>query len=183
LHLYCDSTNRKNINVREKDIQFLPPGPLKSFGQLHPAPEGSVEDAWELLQGEAAALSDVADLIYGETTLAAVWHVWCVLNEDTYFTASIDEVVARAASDVDAIFSKQCEKEQEAARWQGYLQPVRDKEILPEDIAQLSDVECVAYGKASVSRTLKALNMAAVPEQAHGRLVKGFPHHEARNER
>ncbi len=102
--------NGKKIKVREKDIQFLHLGPLKSFGQLHPTPEGSVEDAWELLQGEAAALSDVADLIYGETTPAAVWHAWCVLNEDTYFTGSIDEVVARSASDVEAIFSKQRSK-------------------------------------------------------------------------
>jgi exoribonuclease-2 len=36
----------KQINVREKDIQFLHPGPLKSFSQLLPAPEGNVEEAW-----------------------------------------------------------------------------------------------------------------------------------------
>ncbi|MEY8247654.1 MAG: ribonuclease catalytic domain-containing protein, partial [Bermanella sp.] len=164
--------NGKTIKVREKDIQFLHAGPLKSFGQLHSAPEGNVEDAWELLQGETVALSDVADLIYGETTLAAVWRAWCVLNEDTYFTGSIDEVVARTALDVNAIFAKRSEKEQELTRWQDYLQRVRDNEIVAEDIAQLSDVERIAYGKASVSRTLKALDLEAVPEQAHRLLLK-----------
>ena len=164
--------NGKTIKVREKDIQLLHVGPLKSFSQLHAEPEGNVEDAWELLQGEAAALSDLADLIYGETTLAAVWHAWCVLNEDTYFRGSIDEVVARTAPDVKAIFAKRNEKEQEATRWNDYLQRVRDNKILPEDIAQLSDVERIAYGKASVSRTLKALDLEAVPEQAHRLLLK-----------
>ncbi len=162
----------KTVNVREKDIQLLHVGPLKSLGQLQPEPEGNVEDAWELLQGEAAALSDVADLMYGETTPKAVWHAWCVLNEDTYFSGSIDQVVARTAVDVEAIFAKRNEKEQEATRWQDYLQRVRDNEILPDDFAQLNDVERIAYGKASVSRTLKALDIEAVPEQAHKLLLK-----------
>jgi exoribonuclease-2 len=164
--------NGKKIKVREKDIQFLHAGPLKTFSQLHPAPEGSVEDAWELLQGETLSLSDLADYIYGETTLAAVWQAWLVLNEDTHFTGTIDEVSTRTAADVEAILSKQREKEQEAARWSDYLQRVRDNRLLPEDVTQLSDVERVAYGKASVSRTLKALDFEATPEQAHKLLLK-----------
>ncbi len=52
----------KTVKVREKDIQLLHVGPLKTLGQLQPEPEGSVEDAWELLQGEAAALSDLFNL-------------------------------------------------------------------------------------------------------------------------
>jgi exoribonuclease-2 len=162
----------KKISVREKDIQFLHQGPLKSITQLHPAPEGNVAEAWELLQGETVPLSDVAELIYGETTPASVWHAWQVLNEDTYFTGSIDEVTARTGPEVEAIVSKQREKEQEVTRWQDYLQRVRDNKILPDDVTQLSDVERMAYGKASVSRTLKALDLEAVPEQAHKLLLK-----------
>ena len=164
--------NGKKIKVREKDIQFLHAGPLTAFSQLKAAPEGSVEDAWELLQGETVGLSDVADLMYGETTVASVWHAWLVLNENTYFTGSIDEVTTRTPEEVDGILSKQREKEQEAARWSDYLQRVRDNEILPEDATQLSDVERVAYGKASVSRTLKSLDLEAVPEQAHKQLLR-----------
>ncbi len=157
----------KKINVREKDIQFLHEGPIKSFSQLHTAPEGNVEEAWELLQGETVTLNDVADLIYGETTVASVWHAWLALNQDTYFTGSIDEITARTASEIDTIMSAQREKEQEAARWSDYLQRVRENKLLPEDFSLLSDVERMAYGKASVSRTLKALDIEAVPEQAH----------------
>jgi len=164
--------NGKKIKVREKDIQFLHAGPLTAFSQLKAAPEGSVEDAWELLQGETVGLSDVADLMYGETTVASVWHAWLALNENTYFTGSIDEVSTRTPEEVDGILSKQREKEQEAARWSDYLQRVRDNEILPEDATQLSDVERVAYGKASVSRTLKSLDLEAVPEQAHKQLLR-----------
>ena len=164
--------NGKKINVREKDIQFLHEGPIKSFSQLQTAPEGNVEEAWELLQGETVTLNDVADLIYGEITVASVWHAWLALNQDTYFTGSIDEIIARTASEIDAILSAQREKEQEAARWSDYLQRVRDNKLLPEDFSLLSDVERIAYGKASVSRTLKALDIEAVPEQAHKLLLK-----------
>ncbi|MBI9021222.1 MAG: RNB domain-containing ribonuclease [Verrucomicrobia bacterium] len=162
----------KTVKVREKDIQLLHPGPLKSLGELDRAPEGNLQEAWELLQGETVELTEMAEFICGESTPCAVWYAWQVLHEETYFTGSIDQIVARPKAEVDVILAKQREKEQEAACWQDYLQRVKESATLPEDLSHLKDVERMAYRKASMNRTLKALGIEAVPEKAHRLLLQ-----------
>jgi exoribonuclease II len=95
-----------------------------------------------------------------------------VLHEQIWFTGSIDAVAARAKDDVDAILNKQREKELEAERWEDYLRRVKENCVQPEDFEALRDVERMAYGQASVNRTLKALNIEAVPEKAHRLLLQ-----------
>lgn len=162
----------KSIKVRPKDIQLLHPGPLKSLHDLNQTPDGNLEEAWELLQGETIELIELAEYIYGENTPVTVWHAWQVLHEQTYFTGSMETLVARPKAEVDAILNKQREKEQEAERWQNYLQRVKDNAIEPEDFEALSDVERLAYRKASMNRTLKALGTEVTQEKAHGLLLR-----------
>ena len=162
----------KNVSVRPKDIQWLHAGPLKSLNDLNQTSDGDLEEAWELLQGETVELADLAELVCGESTPVTVWQAWKVLHEQIWFTGSIDAVVARPKADVDAILNKQREKEQEAARWQDYLQRVKENAILPEDFSHLSDVQRLAYRKASMNRTLKALGIEVLPEKAHRMLLQ-----------
>ena len=162
----------KQVKVRVKDIQLLHPGPLKGFADLDPAPLGDVEEAWELLQGETVDLTELAELIYGEALPVTVWHAWLVLHAAIHFTGSIEQITARTEAEVEAIASKQREKEQEAARWQDYLQRVKDRTIQPEDFPHLNDVERLAYRKASTNRTLKALGIEIAPEKAHRLLLQ-----------
>ncbi len=162
----------KNVSVRPKDIQWLHAGPVKSLNDLNQTSDGDLEEAWELLQGETVALADLAELMCGESTPSTVWQAWKVLHEQVWFTGSIDAVVARPKAEVDAILNNQREKEQEAARWQDYLQRVKENAILPEDFAHLSDVQRLAYRKASMNRTLKALGIEVLPEKAHRMLLQ-----------
>jgi len=162
----------KNVSVRVKDIQLLHPGPLKSLHDLNQTPDGSLEEAWELLQGETVELSELAEFIYGENSPVTVWHAWLALHEEIYFTGSLDQIVARTDVEVEAILSKQREKEQEETSWKDYLQRVKESAILPEDLSHLKDVERMAYGKASTNRTLKALGIEAVPGKAHRLLLQ-----------
>ncbi|VGO15014.1 Ribonuclease R [Pontiella desulfatans] len=163
----------KNVNVRPKDIQLLHLGPLQHLSDLDATPDGSVEETWELLQGETVELAELAELIYGEASPVTVWHAWQVLHAETHFSGSIEEIVARPEAEVEAILGKQREKEQEAARWQGYLQRVKDHAIqLEEDGGHLYDVERQAYRQASTNRTLKALGMEIAPEKAHRLLLQ-----------
>ncbi|MDF7824333.1 RNB domain-containing ribonuclease [Pontiellaceae bacterium B12227] len=166
------TANGKSVKVRPKDIQLLHPGPLKSLGDLQQTPQGNVEEAWELLQGETVELAELADFIYGEASPVTVWHAWQVLEEAVYFTGSIDQVATRTEAEVDAILSKQREKEEEAARWDAYLQRVKDRTVQPEDFPHLSDLERLAYRKASMNRTLKALGIEVTPEKAHRLLLQ-----------
>ncbi|MBC8205976.1 MAG: RNB domain-containing ribonuclease [Kiritimatiellales bacterium] len=162
----------KAVKVRTKDIQLLHPGPLKSLNQLEQVPQGNLEEAWELLQGETVELIELAEFIYGESTPVTVWHAWLVLHEQTWFTGSIDAIAARAQDEVDAILNKQRKKEQEAESWQNYLQRVKENAIQPEDFDHLNDVERLAYRKASTNRTLKALDIEVTPEKAHRLLLQ-----------
>jgi exoribonuclease-2 len=162
----------KQVKVRPKDIQLLHPGPLNSLGDLTQTPHGNVEEAWELLQGETVDLTELADLVYGAATPATVWQAWQVLDAAVHFTGTIEAITARTEAEVEAILSKQREKEEEAARWEAYLQRVKDHTVQPEDFPHLSDVERMAYRNASVNRTLKALGIEVTPEKAHRLLLQ-----------
>jgi len=162
----------KTVKVRPKDIQLLHPGPLKSLHELTQTPQGDLNEAWELLQGETILLAELAEFIYGESTPVTVWHAWQVLHEQTYFIGPRDAVVARTKEAVDAILDKQRAKEQEAELWEDYLQRVKENAIQPEDFDHLSDVQRLAYRKASMNRTLKALGIEVLPEKAHRMLLQ-----------
>ncbi len=162
----------KTVNVRPKDIQLLHPGPLKSLHELDQAPQGNLDEAWELLQGETVELTELAEFIYGENTPCSVWHAWLILQQQTHFIGPMDQIAARTKGEVDAILMKQREKEQEAERWQEYLQRVRDHSVQPEDFSHLSDVQRLAYRKAVTNRTLKALGIEVLPEKAHRMLLE-----------
>jgi len=164
--------NGKNVKVRVKDIQLLHLGPLKRLADLDQTPQGDVEEAWELLQGETVDLTELAEFIYGEATPVTAWHAWLVLHSAIHFTGSIEQITARTEAEVEAIVSKQREKEEAATRWQDYLQRVKDHTIQSEDLDHLKDVERLAYGKASTNRTLKALGIEIVPEKAHRLLLQ-----------
>uniref|UniRef100_UPI003568EEBC RNB domain-containing ribonuclease n=1 Tax=Pontiella sp. TaxID=2837462 RepID=UPI003568EEBC len=162
----------KQIKVRPKDIQLLHPGPLQSLAELDQEPQGNMEDAWELLQGETVDLTELADLIYGAATPASVWHSWRLLDEAIHFTGTPEELTPRSEAEVAALLDKQREKEEEAARWEAYLQRVKDRAIQPEDFPHLGDLERLAYGQASTNRTLKALGIEIAPEKAHRLLLQ-----------
>jgi len=162
----------KTVKVRVKDIQLLHPGPLKSLNELDQVPQGDLDEAWELLQGESVELAELAEFIYGENTPVTVWHAWLILQQQTHFIGPIDKITARTKKEVDAILAKQREKEQEAERWQEYLQRVRDHSIQPEDFSHLTDLQRLAYRKASTNRTLKALGIEVIPEKAHRMLLE-----------
>ncbi|VGO21280.1 RNB domain-containing ribonuclease [Pontiella sulfatireligans] len=164
--------NGKSVKVRPKDIQLLHPGPLKSLADLNQTPQGNVEEAWELLQGETVELTELAEFIYGEASPVTVWHAWQVLHAAIHFTGSREQITARTEAEVEAIVNKQREKEEEAARWKDYLQRVKDHTIQPEDFPHLSDLERMAYRKASTNRTLKALGIEVAPEKAHRLLLQ-----------
>jgi exoribonuclease-2 len=164
--------NGETVKVREKDIQLLHPGPMKSLADLNQPSSGDVQAAWELLQGETVTLAELADWIYGEKSPLTVWQTWLVLQEQIYFTGSIEQISTRTETEVDAILAKQREKEQQATSWQDYLQRVRENAIQPEDIGHLKDVERLAYGKASMNRTLKELGIELLPEKAHKMLLQ-----------
>ncbi|WP_456415883.1 RNB domain-containing ribonuclease [Thiolapillus sp.] len=161
----------KNKRVRDKDIQLLHPGPVRSLDALDAA-EGNVEEAWELLQGEQASLAEVAELVYGEYTPATAWSTWGLLQDGLYFEGSVRKLRARKVEDVEEERAGRARKKEEQQQWQAFLQRVQQGRLEEQDHSRLGEVERVALGKTAKSRVLGALNIAETPESAHGFLLR-----------
>ena len=73
--------------VRPKDIEPLHPGPLSRLADLTPC-EGSMLEAWELLEGGETNLRELAELAYGDFTPATAWAAWQEVADGLYFTGT-----------------------------------------------------------------------------------------------
>lgn len=162
----------KQLKVRPKDIELLHVGPLKRFQPLEVEPDGNVEEAWELLQGETVSLAELAGLIYGEETPVTVWFAWKALRAKVYFSGTREAVTACSGDEVKATLSKQREKEEQAVQWAAYLERVKSGDLVPDDFENLFEVQRLAFGQAVTNRTLKELGVEVTPEQAHRLLMK-----------
>jgi exoribonuclease-2 len=161
----------KTKRVRDKDVQLLHPGPVAGLGAALDAPEPSVDEAWELLQGETATLADLAELLYGEFTPATAWGSWRLVADGLYFEGTPEALQARAA---EAVAADKAEREQKARAeqdWEDLLDRLRSGEIIDEDYKTLGEVERVALGQVERSRILAALDIPQTPEAAHRFLV------------
>ncbi|QBG47160.1 RNB domain-containing ribonuclease [Verrucomicrobia bacterium S94] len=162
----------RQVKVRPKDIVLLHDGPIKSLGALDTEPAGNIEEAWELLQDETVSLVELAEFIYGEETPVTVWFAWKTLQENLYFSGTVEAVSARSEAEVTETLKKRRAREEEAAGWNAYLERVKAGAVGPEDFEALSEVERLAYGRAVTNRTLKELGIELRPEKAHRLLLK-----------
>jgi exoribonuclease II len=170
--IFITLTDGKDKKVRDKDIRLLHPGPLNNLNELNNIPNGDIDSAWELLQGETVDLSELAEFIYSESTPVTVWHAWLTLQDQMYFIGPIDKIVTRTEEAVNKIVNERREKEQNATLWQEYLQRVKNNTIQTDDIGNLKDVERLAFRTVSKNRTLKDLGIESTPEKAHKLLIQ-----------
>ncbi|MDR0302170.1 MAG: RNB domain-containing ribonuclease, partial [Treponema sp.] len=175
--------NGEQVKVRDKDIELIHPGPVKSFNEIagNAASAPAVREAWELLSDDATAsysLKDFAALVFGEYTAASAFAAYCVLLDGLYFSGTPDAVVPRSKEDVTAEERKRDEKQRETGERSAFLDRIKiclkkpaTHPILPEDARFLQDVEALAYGKSAKSRTMRDLGLGETPEDAHALLL------------
>lgn len=161
----------KNKRVRDKDIELLHPGPIRSLSELKPC-NGNIEEAWELLQGEESSLQELAELIYGEITPSSVWAAWEILSEGLYFEGTSDRVTARSEQAIKEDIANREAKEKAEAEWAGFLERLQKKTLDPDDRKRLIEVEKVALGQSDVSRILQSLGHQQTKENAHRLLTE-----------
>ncbi len=167
----------ESVRVREKDIELLHPGPLRSLAELEGTlPESDLTGAWELLAGTEFPLSELADLLYGSWTPRTAWAAWQILHEGVYFTGRIAAVTPRSAAEIAADTAKRNEKERDAAERDAFILRLKAGKIIPgDDDRRLQDVEALAWGKSDKSRTLRDLGRTETPQEAHKLLLNvGF---------
>ncbi|MDR1143751.1 MAG: RNB domain-containing ribonuclease, partial [Spirochaetaceae bacterium] len=185
-----NSGKTETFRVREKDLEVLHPGPLRSLAELPgtpleiPAGTGSgtaedIRDAWELIEsgGVPVPLRELAELAYGSFTPRTAWAAWLLLAEGLYFTGTAAAVTARNAAEVQAAEEKRQDRLRESRDREAFLD--RLKKALREggldpalDGRFLQDVEALAFGQTGKSRTMKELGRAETPQEAHRLLLE-----------
>ena len=164
----------KSRLVREKDVVPLHPGPVKGFPDLETgSPEGQPREAWELLQGEAPTLAELADLVFGEYTPSTAWLAFKLLNRSPWFRGTPGAIEVVDAKAAEARIRADKEKAEAARRWEDFIARFRERKInIEEDEIFLRDLEMYALGRSKGSRILKALGKTQSPENAHRVMLK-----------
>ena len=156
----------KSKRVREKDIEVLHPGPLRSLGEIAES-VGEIEEAWELLQGSETDLRELAELVHGDFTPSTAWSVWCRVAEGLHFSGTPQHVVVRSTEEVRSDLRAREAKEAAQRDWDAFLARLKSRALAEEDRKRLGEVEALAFGATDRSRILQALERQEHPESAH----------------
>lgn len=156
--------------VRSKDIEILHPGPLNRLSDLEPL-AGSVDEAWELVEGSETSLDELAELIYGDFTPPTAWATWELVAAGLYFSGTAERITARSAGEIAADQAEQAAKAAAAQAWDDFIQRLKRGEMLEDDRQPLSEVERLALGQTTGSRILQALGRQETTVNAHKLLV------------
>jgi len=178
--------NGEQVKVRDKDIEVIHTGPVNNFNEIDcgtTAPS-AIREAWELLSGEGASLSlkDLAGFICNEYTPSSAYAAYCAIKDGLYFCGNIDSITPRSKDEVISEESKRTAVRLESGERMQFLERLKacvknpaTNKLLPEDARYLQDVEALAFGKSTKSKTMRDLTLSETPEDAHLLLLKtGF---------
>lgn len=161
----------KSRRVRDKDVQFLHPGPVADLDNLD-AGTGDLDEARELLDGETVPLPELAELVYGDYTPPTAWSAWQLVADGLYFTGTPEAITARDPAEVDAEIAQREEKAAREAAWDGLIARLSAGTMAEEDVKELAEVERLALGRTTASRILQALSINETREHAHRLLTR-----------
>ena len=171
------------VKVRDKDVELIHPGPVKDFSGIEAGgvSESAVREAWELLLDDGGApvsLKDLAALVCGEYSPSSAYAAYFLLMNSYFFSGNIGEIVPRGRDKVTAEETKREEKQRETAGREQFLERLKaclkkpsENPLPSSDLRFMQDVEALAYGRSTKSRTMKELGLSKTPEDAHALLL------------
>ncbi len=159
----------ERLRVRPKDVLFLHPGPATLPLEV---PEGEVEAAWELLEGETVTLRELAELVYGAYTPEAAYGAYLLAKEGLHFLLEGERVRARTRAELLAHLEAQRRKEARREAFEAGVRRLKEGRPLPEDEPLLGEVKALALGERRDSPVLRALGEEETPEGAHRLLLR-----------
>ncbi|MDR0638471.1 MAG: RNB domain-containing ribonuclease [Spirochaetaceae bacterium] len=167
--------NGETVKAREKDFEFLHPGPLTDFSlltSLHDRYDAGLREAWELLSGSTTTLKEAAELAFGAWSPESAWLMYQALQKGVYFSGTIEAVTPKDAARVEAERQKRAAKASESADREAFLARLKKRALLPEDRRFMQDVEALALGRSEKSRTMKNAGLSEEPVAAHRLLLE-----------
>jgi len=169
--------------VREKDIALLHSGECRSLQAALTAevPPADFKEAAEFFEGETPMFAELAELLWGSYTTEQSWKLWQAVCTSPYFIciSPITPIGIRTQQEIDRLNQKQAEKEQSEKLRQDFIAAIRacmqGKPFTANKEAYASffqELEALALGSASASKTLRDARVEQTPEQAHDILLK-----------
>lgn len=157
--------------VRPKDVVLLHPGPLSSLGDLGPR-SGDVESAWEILYGGITTVTELAELLYGDSSPASVWSAWELVADGLYFQGTPQQVTVRSRDDLERDRTEREAAESRVQAWQAFVTRLDLGSHDSADEPFLQEVQDLALGRTERSRVMKKLGRQERPETAHALMLK-----------
>nr|WP_279232271.1 RNB domain-containing ribonuclease [Thermus albus] len=159
----------ERARVRPKDVLWLHPGPASLDLTV---PEGEEEAAWELLEGQAVSLRELAELAFGTFTPEAAYGAYLLAQKGERFYLEGERVRARTREELKALLQAKREREERERRLAEGLERLRQGVLALEDRPLVQEVEALALGERKESRVLRALGQPETPEAAHALLLR-----------
>lgn len=168
--------------VREKDIDFLHQGPIKSLKALIDSalPQGNLDEAYDFFSNETPSFTEITDLVWGNYPPESAWAIWNEISTSVYFncTSPSQPIRLHSKEEIETALAKAQAKKNEGAERKAFHERLaqcrkKDSNPLPcEDYKFLQDVEALALEKSDKSRTLKEAGISETPEAAHSLLLQ-----------
>ena len=166
------------VQVREKDVVLLHPGPLDNLARLKSLPvidAGAIQSAWELLIGETFDLAALAELVYGSFTPVTAWAAWQLVMGGEYFYGDPAALSAFTPQERQQILQERQARAAEKQAWEAVIERARQGSLLAEDRRYVQETERLAFGQSQRSALLAALHIEETPQSAHAFLLRvGF---------
>ncbi|MBN2808994.1 MAG: RNB domain-containing ribonuclease [Deltaproteobacteria bacterium] len=157
--------------VRPKDVTCLHPGPFTQLTQLNYDIK-DLEEARALLSGAETSLAEIAELVFNQTSAAAIWSAWQIVTTGIHFYGSPSAVKARSDEEYLEEIEKRAAKKARHESWQSFIERVAEKTFIDSDRVFLAEVENLALGQATESRLLQHLGRQQSRENAHALLLE-----------
>jgi exoribonuclease-2 len=157
------------LRVRRKDVVVLHPGPVEDVSALK-ALEGDPATVWEILDGQAVDLRELAELAFGRYTPETALACWRWVEAGTYFTGRVERVAPAHPETLRARLEageRQAQQQQQRATFMADL-----RRGVVHDRQKLTEVEHLAWGRADRSPLLAALGRPQTPQEAHALLLE-----------
>ena len=166
--------DKKNLQVRIKDIFFLHPGPVTDFSVLKDLENETdqLKEACSILQGESISLKELSELVYDCYTAESAWALCRELLDGLYITGTVDNIIIRPGDDVEKEKTARKLREEDKSRWTDFKVRVKQGKIISDDSRYMRDLEQFALGKQKGSKLLKDLKIQETAENAHSLLLK-----------
>lgn len=164
--------------VREKDFVLLNKGPVSSVSDVikKEAPEADFAEAADFFHGETVTFADLSALLWDSLEPSFYWACWNAVSTSPWFicTTPDQEIYIRNAEEVAAIIKAAEEKNEEESAREAFITRLKNTSagkdggiLRPNDDRFLQEIEALALGTSTKSKSLAQAGIAETSQQAH----------------